>query len=72
MVNSDESPNGQVELLARVNFRINMFYFTIDMLTAELKSRRKTHKMFYKIFNFLLKLHTRLMHSEHMYLTHAP
>lgn len=42
------------------------------MLTSELKSRRKTYEMFYKIFDFLFKLHAKLLRPEHTHLSHAP
>jgi len=60
-----ETRDGQVEISAKDNFRINTFYVILDRLATELSNRRKAYETFCKPFDYFTKLHE-LENSEIM------
>jgi hypothetical protein len=61
----DEIRDGQVEIWAKDNLRINIFYIILDRLATELSNRRKAYETFCKPLDFFIKLH-KLENSEVM------
>lgn len=56
-VHHDETRDGQVEISAKYNFRINTFYVILDRLATEMSNRRKAYETFFKPFDFFTKLY---------------
>jgi len=53
----DEIREGQVDILAKDNFRINTFYVVINSLATALNNRRKAYETFCIPFDFLTKIY---------------